>query len=244
MDDGIRTPQALRVWDLPTRLFHWLLVAAVTTAIASGLAGGNWMAVHGKAGLAIAGLVAFRLVWGFVGNRYARFTNFAPTPRVLKTYLRGEWQGHGHNPLGALSVLVLLILLSTQVGTGLFGNDEIAFTGPLAGLVSESLSLRLTGLHHQLAIALYLLLGLHVVAILFHTVVKKDNLVKPMLTGYKETIQETPHPTPAKVGWASLVFALATALGTLYVASGAPLQAETPSATPSRSGTDSSQPSW
>jgi cytochrome b len=158
----------IRLWDAPTRLFHWLLLAAVATALATGWRGGSWMELHGKAGLAIAGLLVFRLVWGFVGNRQARFASFLPTPARLRAYLRGHWHGIGHNPLGALSVLALLLLLSLQVASGVLGNDEIAFAGPLAARVSEELSLWLTGWHKRFAIVLYLLLGLHVAAIAFY----------------------------------------------------------------------------
>ncbi|MFP5394108.1 MAG: cytochrome b/b6 domain-containing protein [Gammaproteobacteria bacterium] len=123
--------RGILVWDLPTRLFHWLLVAAVTVAIVTGELGGDWMAVHGKAGLAIVGLVSFRLVWGLVGSTHARFLSFIPTPGRVRSYLTGRWEGHGHNPVGALSVFALLAALGVQAGTGLFANDDIAFTGPL-----------------------------------------------------------------------------------------------------------------
>ena len=96
--------QRIRLWDLPTRLFHWLLVLAVIAAVVSGQLGGNLIEVHGKIGLAIVGLIAFRLVWGFAGSTYARFAQFFPTPARIKVYLKGEWRGLGHNPLGGLSV--------------------------------------------------------------------------------------------------------------------------------------------
>ena len=104
------------VWDLPTRLFHWSLVLSVTVAIASGLVGGDWMTVHGYAGIAIIGLVAFRLVWGIAGAAAARFVNFAPTPGRLRAYLAGEWQGHGHNPLGCAVRIRLAGLARTAGG--------------------------------------------------------------------------------------------------------------------------------
>ncbi len=179
----------LHVWDLPTRLFHWSLVLSVTLALATGLVGGDWMPVHGYAGIAIVGLVAFRLVWGVTGAAHARFVNFAPTPARLRAYLSGRWQGHGHNPLGALSVFALLAMLAVQAATGLVGNDEIAFQGPLATLVAETRSIELTGLHHKLAWVLLGLIALHVLAIAAYLVVRKTNLVKPMVTGWKEVPQ-------------------------------------------------------
>lgn len=205
------------VWDLPTRIFHWALVAAVTVAIVSGEIGGDWMELHGKAGLAIVGLVTFRLVWGIAGSTHARFINFAPTPSSLRAYLRGRWKGQGHNPLGALSVFALLALLAAQVGTGLVGTDEISFTGPLAALVEEGTSLRLTGLHQQLTWVLFALLAVHVLAILIYLAVKKDNLVKPMVTGWKDVRSGE---SAARVSWTALLLAIAAAGAAVYFASG------------------------
>jgi hypothetical protein len=107
--------QRIRLWDLPTRLFHWLLVILVLASFISGKIGGNAMDWHGKFGLAILGLLTFRLVWGIVGSTYARFASFFPTPASVLAYLRGQWRGVGHNPLGALSVFGLLVLLAFQV---------------------------------------------------------------------------------------------------------------------------------
>jgi cytochrome b len=203
----------VRLWDLPLRLFHWSLVVAVGTAIATGLLGGNLMPLHGQAGLAILGLLVFRVVWGFIGPHHARFATFAPTPARLKAYLQGRWQGLGHNPLGALSVFALLGLLAAQAGTGLFANDDIAFTGPLYAWIDEDFALRLTGIHHQLAQGLFVLVGLHVAAIVFYLRVKKNNLVNPMIRGWKEV--QTDHPAshaPARSGSGWLAFAISLLL--------------------------------
>jgi cytochrome b len=213
------------LWDLPLRLFHWSLVAAVTTAIITGQLGGNWMSLHGQAGLAIIGLVTFRLVWGVVGSRHARFASFVPTPRTLLAYVRGQWRGVGHNPLGALSVFALLGVVAVQAILGLFTNDEIAFSGPLSACISESLSIRLTGWHHLIADGLLILLGLHVAAIVFHVLAKKDNLVRPMVTGHKEVPAElAPSATPGRQERrGSIVFvvvALLAAAAAVVVASG------------------------
>ena len=123
-------PARVRVWDLPTRAFHWSLVAAVTVATVTGTLGGRWMEWHSRAGLLIVGLLSFRLAWGFVGFEHARFASFAPTPTRLRAYLMGQWRGVGHNPLGALSVFALLGILALQAATGLFSNDDIAINGP------------------------------------------------------------------------------------------------------------------
>lgn len=223
----------IRLWDLPTRLFHWLLVLAVIAAIVSGQLGGKLIELHGKIGLLIVGLIAFRLVWGFVGSTYARFAQFFPTPAKLKAYLRGDWRGVGHNPLGAFSVFGLIFLLTAQVLTGLVANDDIAFVGPLYELVSTTLSNRLTGLHHLLSNALIVLLLLHVGAIAFYGHVKKDNLIKPMVTGWKDAADGE---SASGGGWLLLALALLIAGLAVYGASGAWLPepvvlpaAETPS---------------
>ncbi|RZI84786.1 MAG: cytochrome B [Rubrivivax sp.] len=210
----------IRLWDLPTRLFHWSLVVAVGVAIVTGKVGGDWMGVHGKVGLSIIGLVSFRLVWGFVGSTHARFLSFVPTPGKVWAYLRGRWQGVGHNPLGALSVLALLTLLAAQGATGLFTNDDIAFTGPLNALVDEALAGRLTGWHRQMANVLLGLLALHIVAIAFYVLVKRDQLLKPMVTGWKEVPSGK---SASQGGPVAFTAALLVAIGVVYFASGASL---------------------
>lgn len=235
------TQRRVRVWDIPTRLFHWLLVAAVTVAILTGREGGDWMELHGQAGLAIVGLVTFRLVWGVLGSTHARFTSFLPTPGRIKAYLGGRWSSHGHNPLGALSVLALLGLLAAQAGTGLVSNDEIAFTGPLAALVDEALSIRLTGLHHTLGDVLLWLIGLHVLAILAYLAVKRNNLIKPMVTGYREAKEDEEGEDARGGGPVAFGLALATALLAVVAANGAfnPGPPPAPAAAP-----QSSAPAW
>lgn len=205
------------VWDRPTRLFHWLLALSVVAAIVSGEVGGNLIDWHARIGLLVVGLIVFRLTWGVVGSTYARFGHFFPTPGRLRAYFKGEWRSHGHNPLGAFSVFALLGVLAFQVLSGLFANDDIAFFGPLFSLVDQNLSNRLTGLHHLAGKLLLLLIGLHVGAIAFYAHIKKDNLLKPMLTGWKEA----EHGESAKGGGLpALLLALALALGAVYAASG------------------------
>ena len=174
------------LWDLPLRVFHWSLVAAVTTAIVTGELGGAWMPWHGRAGLAIVGLLVFRIVWGVVGSATSRFAHFAPSPSSVIAYLRGRWRGVGHNPLGALSVFALLGLLSLQAATGLFGNDDIAFAGPLNHLVDDGTGSRATGWHRLLADGLFVLLALHLLAVAFHVAVKRHRLIRPMITGLQD----------------------------------------------------------
>jgi len=228
----------IRLWDLPLRVFHWSLVVAVTTAVVTGLLGGPWMALHGQAGLAIVGLVVFRLVWGVIGSTPARFVRFAPTYPKLKAYLQGRWRGVGHNPLGACAVFALLGLLALQAATGLVGNDDIAFSGPLSGLVDEALSSRLTGLHKQLANVLLGLTGLHVAAIVFYLRFRKDNLIKPMLTGWKDVDAASGASIDEPVrrgGPLAFVVALVLALAAVHAAGGGwQAAAEAPTPAPSK----------
>lgn len=209
----------IRLWDLPTRLFHWLLVALIAAAIISGKIGGAAIDWHGRFGLAIVGLITFRLVWGVIGSSYARFTSFFPTPSSVAAYLRGQWKGVGHNPLGAFSVFGLLALVALQVGTGLFANDDIAFNGPLFNLISKELSDNLTGIHKLAIDLLIALIALHLTAIAFYTKVKKEQLIKPMITGWKD-IQPGHGESARGGGLIAFIIALAVALAIVYGASG------------------------
>lgn len=208
----------IKLWDLPTRIFHWLLVLAVSAALITAEIGGSLIVWHGRLGVLIVGLVAFRLVWGFIGSTYARFVQFYPTPAKIKAYLNGQWHAEGHNPLGALSVFGLLSLLLVQASTGLFANDDIAFRGPLADLVSSRMSDVLTNLHDMVGEILLPFILLHVGAIVFYARIKKTNLVRPMITGWKE---QATGDSAQGGGWRAVVFALLIALGLAYAASGA-----------------------
>jgi cytochrome b len=211
----------IRLWDLPTRIFHWALVVLVVAAIVTAKLGGNAMDWHGRIGIAIIGLVAFRLVWGFVGGSYARFSTFFPTPASVFAYLRGQWPGVGHNPLGAFSVFALLILLIAQFSTGLFANDDAAFSGPLAVLVGDDLSHRLTRIHKFTINLLYAMIALHIGAIGYYASVKKDNLVKAMVTGWKDLAPGQAGESATSATVVALVIALTIAFAAMYAASGA-----------------------
>lgn len=210
-------PQRILVWDLPLRIFHWSLAVAVGIAIVSGELGGDMMRLHAQAGLAIIGLVTFRIVWGFVGSSYARFLDFLPTPARIRAYLRGDWQGAGHNPLGACAVFALLGVLGTQAAMGLFGDDEIGFTGPLNRFVEPARALWLTGLHQKLAYVIFALIALHLFAIAFYWLFKKNNLVKPMLSGWKEAKTSK---TVRRGSLAGLLLAISAAVAVTLLASG------------------------
>jgi cytochrome b len=179
-----------KVWDWPTRCFHWSLVVAMVGAYASNKAGASWFWLHSFFGYAVIVLVAFRVVWGFIGTRHARFASFVEGPRGVLRYLSAVGRGRqtryaGHNPLGAVMVLLLLALLGAQAAFGLFGDDEIFNAGPLAALVGKETSLLFTSLHRKLFHVILAAVALHVGAVILHVVVKREPLVRAMVTGAK-----------------------------------------------------------
>jgi len=221
----------IKLWDLPTRLFHWLLVILIAAAIITGQVGGGAIEWHGRIGLSILGLIAFRLTWGLIGSSHARFASFFPTPSSVRAYLRGQWKGVGHNPLGSFSVFGLLALISIQITSGLLSNDDIAFNGPLSGLISKALSDKLSGLHEFTFGLLIALIVLHLAAILFYVHVKKDNLLKPMITGWKE-VKPGEGESATGGGILAFVVALIIALAAVYGGSGAWIPTPPPAPVP------------
>ncbi len=179
-----------RVWDLPTRVFHWALAACVIGLVITANVGGIWMEWHGRLGYTVLSLLLFRIVWGFIGGHWSRFGSFLYGPLSVLAYLRGQApQEHrvGHNPLGMFSVFALIAVLLLQVSTGLFADDEIAFTGPLVSLVSGETVSQATSYHKTIGkILLIVLVVTHLLAIAFYKWVKKESLVKPMVVGDKE----------------------------------------------------------
>lgn len=187
------TQQTVRVWDLPVRVFHWLLALLIAFSFITAEIGGNAMVWHERSGIAILVLIGFRLIWGVVGSRHARFASFVRGPTAVMATLRGKPSGLGHSPLAALSVLALLGAVGFQAVTGLFANDDIAFEGPLAAKVSGKVSHWLTELHEGNESVLLALIGLHLAAIAWYALVKRRNLIKPMITG-----DTTLPPAPAQ----------------------------------------------
>lgn len=181
----------VRVWDLPTRLFHWTLMLCVIGSVVSAKIGGNAMVWHFRLGYVVLALLAFRLLWGVVGGHWSRFASFVYGPGALKRYLQGasrpdDHHEVGHSPLGALSVFALLALLAAQVGSGLFADDEIASSGPLVRFVSGATSSLLTGWHKNWGQWLILaMVALHVAAIVVYRVKRGRDLVTPMIAGDK-----------------------------------------------------------
>ena len=178
----------MRIWDLPTRLFHWVLVVLIFAAWLS--AWRDWMQVHVACGLTMLTLLLFRLIWGFVGSDTARFSHFVKSPsaalRHLAHLLRREPDTEtGHNAAGGWMIIVLLVLLCVQVGTGLCANDDIMVEGPLAEFVGKSRSDWLTHIHHLNFTLIEIAITLHVLAIITYRVFKGQNLLLPMITGKK-----------------------------------------------------------
>jgi cytochrome b len=214
------TAPRVPVWDLAVRVNHWLLALAVAVAFVTAKIGDDLMVWHGRAGLAVLGLVVFRIVWGFIGTTHARFASFVRGPAAIRAYLRGQWSGVGHNPLGALAVVSLLALFLVQASTGLFANDDISYQGHLYALVSDAVSGRLTGIHKLFEPLLIGLVAIHVAAIAYYLRVKKTNLVKPMITGWKEVSDESAQPRRGG-GLGAFVVASIIAAAVVYAASGA-----------------------
>ncbi len=183
----------IRVWDLPTRIFHWLLVLSIFAQFITGNVGGDALTWHLRTGYFILSLLLFRLLWGFVGGHWSRFSSFVRGPRTVLAYLRGQAafeDSVGHNPLGAGSVLLMLLLLGMQVASGLMSDDEIATAGPLAQHVSSAMVGLATHYHKATGkLMLVALVLLHVAAIVFYRAKKKQNLVSAMLHGDKELSQ-------------------------------------------------------
>lgn len=219
------------IWDLPTRLFHWTLLALVIAAIATAFQGGNLMVWHGFIGQLILGLIVFRLAWGVVGSTYAQFADLVPSIGDIVTYIRGDWRGLGHNPVGSLVSLALIVVLLVQAILGLFANDEIAFRGPFNPLISQEAGEAITALHRQNLWIILLLIGLHVAAILFVAIKRKEDLVRPMITGRKRA-----RGAEAKAarggGWAAALMALFFAAVVVWMAAGGPLTVMAPPPAP------------
>ena len=188
----------VRIWDLPTRAFHWLLAACVIGSVISAKIGGNAMLWHFRLGYVVFTLILFRLIWGVVGGRWSRFASFVYAPGTTLRYLRGqsrpgEHLDVGHNPLGAFSVFGLLAVLAAQVGSGLFAEDDVSNIGPLNKFVSGATSEWLTHWHRRYGQWLMIsLMLLHVAAILYYLLRKKQNLVRPMLSGDKPLPGDVP----------------------------------------------------
>ncbi len=183
--------KTISVWDIPVRLFHWSLATSILMLFITAQIGGNAMEWHKKIGYFVIGLILFRVVWGFVGSYHARFKNFVRAPATVIAYAKKLFKKDsthyvGHNPMGGLSVVALIASVGFQTVTGLFSNDDILLEGPYANLVSKAFSDQMTKLHHLNSDFILILVGLHLCAIAFYTMFKKEQLIEAMLTGKKE----------------------------------------------------------
>lgn len=184
----------ISVWDLPLRVFHWALAGVVITGIAAIKL--DHIDLHILCGQVALALVLFRIIWGFVGPAYARFTSFVRGPAAIIAYarslLRPPHEFHaGHNPLGGVVVVLMLALLLLQAISGLFANDDIAAEGPWAVMVSKAASNAITVLHYRNSWLIIALIVLHVVAVFAYLIRYRDNLINPMFTGLKRIPPET-----------------------------------------------------
>ncbi|MGQ0558071.1 MAG: cytochrome b/b6 domain-containing protein [Sphingosinicella sp.] len=212
-----------RIWDLPTRAFHWLLVVLIGAAWWTADQGmPEW---HARIGMGVLMLLLFRLAWGFIGSSTARFTGFVRGPGAVLASLRGRHRRHlGHNPLGALSVIALLALTAAMVGLGLVAIDEDGlFPGPLALLVSEDVSEWATELHeHEMFDLLLVMVALHVAAILYYFLARRQDLLTPMISGHGTVPDGAPPMVPAPE-WRAWLAAAIALLASWWVWEGAPL---------------------
>ncbi|MBR5675414.1 MAG: cytochrome b/b6 domain-containing protein [Neisseriaceae bacterium] len=206
----------IKVWDLPTRLFHWTLVASMIFMFISAKQGGTWLQWHLRCGLFLLALILFRIVWGFVGSDTARFTQFVKSPKQIIRYIKGEITENeqpGHNPLGALMVVALILGILFQLITGLFSPDENSYIygGYLSSKAGENAS-QIRSVHLLWANVLMILAGIHFAVVLFYRVIKRHNLITPMITGNKHLNEPLPKLKFASIFKALIVFIITAAL--------------------------------
>jgi len=207
--------RTVRVWDVPVRFFHWLLVALIVISFTTAQIGGNAMQIHELSGFTILGLVLFRVLWGVFGGTHARFIDFVHHPRQAMSYARSLLQGRapfyaGHNPLGGWMVVALLVCLLVQAGTGLFANDDIMTEGPLYKWVSKQTSDTLSSIHSANFYVLAALMALHIAAALYYLMGKGQNLIASLFTGRKQLPegQDAPEAREGSLWLALLLLAL------------------------------------
>ena len=206
----------VRIWDLPTRATHWLLVIFVAGAWATAEA--DALAWHRVLGYAALALVFFRLYWGFAGSTTARFSHFLRGPAAFWSYAKQVFERPGaitpgHNPMGGWSAVAMLGLLVGQIALGLFAmDDDSVEPGPLARFVSFGTGRRIAALHELAFDLLMVLIAIHVAVVLFYVVYKRDNLVVAMIGGFKRLPAQTPLALRFASTWHALVAVIAAAL--------------------------------
>lgn len=198
------------LWDIPTRVFHWLIVCLVPLAWWS--AEQERYDLHQWTGCSVLVLVFSRILWGFLGSRHARFADFLVGPTAVWAYLRRRGAASaGHNPLGGWSVLLLLTLLLLQAGSGLFNADDVLFSGPLYYAASTGFRDAMGVVHEVSFNALLALISLHILAVLYHQLRLREKLLQAMLRGSAAGREGQQAPVP---WWraAVIVALVATAL--------------------------------
>jgi len=212
------TQKRIIVWDLPSRVFHWILAVAFTVSAYSAFQDkyGDYAAIHLWSGFTILTLVCWRILWGLVGSETSRFKSFLKSPKTALHYARmllhsKTYSSIGHNPLGGYSVLLMLFLLLVQAALGLFASDGMFFKGPLAGYASAYTS-DITELHEVLGYILFAVVGVHLLVILFYQISKKTNLVLPMLSGKKSVSNDVQQPHTRSAFFALLLLIIVGAV--------------------------------
>lgn len=179
------------IWDLPLRIFHWCFAMTILGSWYTSEQEGELIELHMQFGYVALALIIFRVLWGVVGPKHARFSNFLPSPKTLISYLRETKENEsthktpGHNPLGALMIVLMIILIAAQAISGLFINDDIFSSGPYYGSIGKELEAIMSFVHHNTFNVMIIAIAFHLIAITFYWRVKKQNLVLPMITGTK-----------------------------------------------------------
>jgi len=218
MSDEHRSTADVRIWDLPLRLFHWLLAGAIAICLYTGLDGGfEEMDWHQRSGYLVLGLVLFRLAWGFLGTHHARFANFLRGPGAVFAYARtlttrSAAHAPGHNPLAGWTITLTLAVIALQAGTGLFASDDLFIEGPLAHLAKGELSSTLNTIHGLGQWTAGGLVALHLLAILWHRFALGEHIIRPMITGRGQGGDADPDIGPQRLGTAALLAAIAAAI--------------------------------
>jgi len=209
----------IKVWDLPTRLFHWLLVATIIFQYVSVEILEGTIEWHFIGGYVCLGLILFRIIWGMVGSYYARFSQFIVSPSKAITYLSANNQQHylGHNPAGAYSIILLLSLLVTQASTGLFLTDDIFSNAPYYGTLPEAWEDTANFIHHNGFNFILAAVALHIAAIIFYKVKHNQNLTKAMITGNKPAPANEKNPVNARTNWILFLVCVAIAVISIYL---------------------------